>query len=105
MEEFRIVVQHGSGKPFSFWTFTSYWECYVKLLEFIQDKSKQVKPEYYVLNDFYENKYPASLSHMTKYKIESREVTDWVLYSKEKEEEKENSKIIFFDNYKKTLTK
>lgn len=106
MKEYRIVVQNGNAKPYSLWTFSSFDCCYVKLLEFIQDKSTQLRPEYYVINSFYKNKYPALLGTITTYKIECREVTEWNLYSKEVEEKRENSKIIYFNKfYKKALTK
>ena len=105
MQEFRIVVQNGSAKPYSLWTFSTFEACYSKLIAFIQYKSSQVKPEFYVLNDFYENKYPAFLNDITKYTIEHRVVNEWEKYSKEEEKQKNDNKIIYFDNYKKVLTK
>lgn len=90
---FRIVTQHGTARPFSLWTFTSFDACYCKLLEFIQNKSEQSRPEYYVINDFYNNVYPPFLNDITKYKIECREVENWELYSKNKKKRDTTPKV------------
>lgn len=94
MLEFRIVTQHGNARPFSLWTFNSFEACYCKLYEFIQDKKTHVSPEYYVINDFYDNEYPPFLNDITKYKIECREVENWELYSKNKKKKQTTPKVV-----------
>ena len=90
MQEFRILRQNGTGKPFSLWTFSSFEACYCQLLELIEDCSNCVCKDYYVFNDFYENEFFPSANY--KFKIECREVGKWRTYVTE--ENKNNKKII-----------
>ena len=80
MLEFRIIEQIGDSKPFSLWYFKTYEQCYLKLLELIDDCRDTVKKEYYVLNEFYKNEHPPFLSNIRKFKIECREVEEWFKY-------------------------
>ena len=95
MLEFRLVVQNGDARPYSLWTFPNFEACYVKLIEIIQNKSTCVRPEYYVINEFYKNTYQPFLKDITKYTIECREVTEWVLYKKENEKNNKKSNIVY----------
>ena len=90
MKEYRIVTQHGNAKPYSLWSFKTYEACYLKLMEIIQSKKSSISNEYYVLNDFFENKY-LPFGNITKYRIEVREITDWRILT-EKEKENRNNK-------------
>ena len=97
MKEFWLVIQHGNAKPYSLWTFSTFEGCYSKMLEFIFYKKKSVRPEYYVLNDFYKNEYQPFLADITKYKIEVRDVNDWkILHEKEKSSRNDNKIINLF---------
>lgn len=87
MLEFRIVIQNGNARPYSLSTYPTFEACYSQLVQLIHDKSTQVRHEYYVLNDFYNNTYPPFLGDITKYKIEWREVAEWNIYKKENEQE------------------
>jgi len=62
-------------------------------------KKKRNRP-YYVDNDFYENEYPAALNCKI-FCIKRREISDWEIYSEEKQRELENTKdnVILFKNY------
>ena len=82
MKEYRIVIQRGKGTPYSNWTFKTFEACYSKLLDLIEQQSTNVKKEYYVINNFYKNPYPAFLSDIVKYTIECREVTSWKVYDR-----------------------
>ena len=88
MQEYRILRQNGTGKPFSLWTYSSFEACYCKLLELVDDCSSCVHKDYYVFNDFYENEFFPSANY--KFKIECREVGKWKSYSNEKNIKKYN---------------
>lgn len=94
MKEYRIVVQKGNCRPYSLWTFKTFDDCYIKLLELINLQSMNVKKEYYVINNFFDNQYVPFLNDITKYTIECREVTEWRKYEKEKRHNKSTNKVI-----------
>ena len=91
MQEYRIIRQNGTGKPFSLWTYNSFETCYCKLLELIVDCSSCVHKDYYVFNDFYKNEFFPSATY--KFKVEYRQVGEWQTYEEEKQQRK-NNKII-----------
>lgn len=91
MKEFRIIKQIGDSKPYSFKTFSTFEECYIELLRLISLQEENVKKEYYVLNDFYNNQHPPFLKNIVKFKIEEREVNEWKTYTKK---ELKGNKII-----------
>lgn len=93
MKEYRIMQQIGEGKPFFFFTYHDFNIAYLELLKLIKMHQDDIKKEYYVLNDFYDNKYPPFLPDIKKFWIEEREVDSWVMCTKDKQEKK-NSKII-----------
>lgn len=96
MEEYRIVVQNGSGKPYSVWTFDNFDSCYYKLLDMIRSQCTWSNKEYYVFNDFYNNEYPPFVN-ARKYTIEHRKVSDWKIYKEKKQKNKNsnsNGKIV-----------
>ena len=82
MKEYTIIIQHGKGKPFSLHTFDNFDLCYGKLLEMIH--RPKVHMEYYVMNDFFNNKYVPFVDNITKYTIKVRNVSDWETYSQVK---------------------
>ena len=98
MLEFRIVEQIGEGTPFSLWSFKSYEQCYLKLIDLIHDCKTSVKKEYYVINEFYNNEYPPFLSDIRKFKIECREVDDWVIYNPDVKSNNKNKIVQFRRN-------
>ena len=91
MKEYRIVRQNNNAKPYSLWTFDNFGTCYCRLLELISDIGNCVTKDYYVCNDFFENKFFASAS--IKLKIEVRDVGAWKTYEEE-EMKSYNKKII-----------
>lgn len=91
MKEFRIIKQIGDSKPYSFKTFNTFEECYIELLRLISIQEESIKKEYYVVNDFYNNKHQPFLKNIVKFKIEVREVEKWETYSKK---ELKGNKII-----------
>lgn len=96
MQEYTIVIQHGSARPFTLHTYNSFEICYSSLLQMIHTNT--VKREYYVQNDFYKNTYTPFLPNITKYTIKVRKVSEWEIYSKEKHKiEKTNNIINIFN--------
>lgn len=91
MKEYRIIKQIGDSKPYSFRTFSSFEECYFELLRLIDLQKENVRKEYYVTNDFYNNEYPPFFKNITIFTIEERSVNSWKLYKQNK-----NNKIINF---------
>lgn len=74
----------------------------IKLFEMIELENERERP-YFVDNDFFNNKYNIS-TKLKYFCIKEREVSEWEKYSEEKEILNE-SKIIYFNNFKKQLTK
>ncbi len=93
MEEYRIIVQKGKGKPYSLWSFSNFNDCYMKLLEITSNHSNMVNKEFYVNNDFWNNKYQPFLPNITFYTVECRNVSKWETY---KEKSKSKNKILPF---------
>lgn len=85
MLEYRIVTQNGTGRPYSLTTYNNFTQCYAQLLALIAERQDDYTRGYYVLNDFYDNKYPPLFGEVTKYRIERREVEEWEMVSEENE--------------------
>ena len=101
MKEYGIYIRQGEGKPYMLQTFKDIDLAKIKLYEMISYEEEQQKP-YFVDNDFYDNKYNIS-TKLRYFCIRVRDVTDWEKYSEEKEIQQSN--IIYFNNFKKQLTK
>lgn len=94
MTEYRVVVCHNNAKPFSLYTFNDFHDCYAELIRLISIKQNSAKPEYYVYNDFYENIYPPIINQLTTFKIECRKVSNWEMYTENKDINTKKGKII-----------
>ena len=101
MKEYGIYIRHGEGKPYMLQIFNDIDLAKIKLFDMISLEEQRNRP-YFVDNDFYDNKYNISIK-LKYFCIKEREVTEWEKYSEEKEIEQNN--IIYFNNFKKRLTK
>ena len=101
MKEYGIYIRHGEGKPYMLQIFNDIDLAKIKLFDMISLEEQRNRP-YFVDNDFYDNKYNISIE-LKYFCIKEREVTEWEKYSEEKEIEQNN--IIYFNNFKKRLTK
>lgn len=100
MKEYALYCQINGGKPYIDMTSTCKDEILVKLYDIISYK-KERNFTFFVDNDFYNNIYN-NINIQFYFKILVRDITDWQTYSKyeeEQEEEKENSKILYFQDY------
>lgn len=71
-----------------------------KLFEMIQLEEERGRA-YFVDNDFFNNKYPFGIN-LKYYSIKVRDVSEFEKYSEEESIEKENQKIIYLQNFKKS---
>lgn len=101
MKEYGIYIRHGNAKPFMIHIFNNLDGAKLKLYDILRLEDERQRP-YYVDNDFFNNKYHYE-SKLSYYCIKVRDVSDWVLYSEEKELGNKNN-IIYFQNFKKRLT-
>lgn len=99
MKEYAIYCRIKKGKPFIVFNSTEKSVIISKLYELISYK-EEYNETYYVENDFFHNIY-IQINANWFYCIKEREVSDWQTYSKEKDLEKENNKIIYFHNFSK----
>lgn len=91
MKEYRIVMQAGNATPYTdYQYYKTFEQCYFYLLRHIDCKCRSGTKPYYVENDFYDNKYEPYLSDIFKFRIEERDVDDWVIYEKIKNTKKIN---------------
>lgn len=101
MKEYGIYIRQGSGRPYMIHIYDNINSAKLKLYEIIQLEEERQR-FYYVDNDFYNNKY-ANVNNLKYLCIKERDVSDWKNYS-ETNVDKEENKIIFFQNFKKQLT-
>lgn len=102
MKEYGIYRRNSGGKPFMIDIYKDNNSAKIRINELVaywEDKGYQ----YYIDNDYYENKYPLMLNNCFYCSIKVREVSEWLNYSEDKEDVKNNSKIIFFNNFKKSI--
>jgi len=78
-KEYTIFITCNGGMAYSLCTFNSLTDVMNSLKGMIQLENERHRP-YYVLNDFYENEYPAFLNGKT-FCIKERTVSDWEKYS------------------------
>lgn len=102
MKEYGIYIRHGSGTPYMIHIYNNINNAKQKLYEMIELDEEREKP-YFVDNDFFYNKYN-SCSKLKYYCIKCREVSEWTKFSDVETEEENNHKIIYINNYKKSLT-
>ena len=95
VKEFRIVKQVGNSKPYSLYTFSNFNDCYVHLLELIQNQQRCVNKKYYVTNAFFKNKYPAFVDGIITYTIEVRKVEEWNKYIEDNSNYRKENKIVY----------
>lgn len=104
MKEYGIYIKQGTGTPYMIHFFNNINNAKAKLYEMIELDEEREKP-YFVDNDFFDNKYKIA-TKVKYYCIKSRDVSEWTKFSEsETEIEKDNhNKIIFLNNFKKSLT-
>lgn len=80
MKKYRIIKQISYGTPYSLGEFDTFHKCYMFFLKIIKQEEENVKnltsSGFYVLNDFYENKYNLSRFSI-KIKIEKKRGKSW----------------------------
>ena len=70
-------------------SYTSKWKKLFSI-EIIEYKKTQIRPQYYVTNEFYKNEFPANFPNTTFYTIQVRDVNDWKEYNKKDESDSNN---------------
>ena len=98
MKEYCILTQYGEGCPFYSVIFNSLESAKQHLFSIADDynRKKFVRKNYYIDNDFFENKYILGLPNQVYYQIQVRTVTEWESIDLTKEIKKENGKILKF---------
>lgn len=80
MVKYRIVRQIETGNPYILGEFDNFHKCYMFFKKVIKQEEEKVKNlatcGYYVLNDFYKNKYNLT-KFSIKIKIEKRKGKYW----------------------------
>lgn len=102
MKEYGIYRRNNGGKPFMFDVCKDITSAKLKLLDLIAYWEERGY-YYYIDNDYFKNKYPFMIDHCFYCSIKVREVTEWESYTEDKIETKNNSNIIFLNNFKKTI--
>lgn len=102
MKEYGIYRRNNGGKPFMIDIYTDYITAKVRINELIS-YWEQKGYQYYIDNDYYENKYPLILNNCFYCSIKVREVSEWYNYEEHTNSIKNNSNIIFLNNFKKSI--
>lgn len=100
MKEYRIVQQIGEGKPYSLEVFKSFESCYAHLLFLIEEQQTHVNKKYFVQNSFFKNKYPEFTQNIKIYRIECRDVGNWLMLN-EKIENGLHTNLVPFNKRKR----
>lgn len=103
MKQYGIYIRQGSGTPYMIHFYDNIYSAKQKLYEMIQLEEERQRP-YFVDNDFFDNKY-SLVGNLKYFLIKERDVSDWENYSEEVTKMKNDNKIIYFNNFKKVLTK
>lgn len=103
MKQYGIYIRQGSGIPYMIHFYDNIYSAKQKLYEMIQLEEERQRP-YFVDNDFFDNKYRL-VGNLKYFLIKERDVSDWENYSEEVTKMKNDNKIIYFNNFKKVLTK
>ena len=102
-KEYCIYIMCNGGNPYYIDCYDDLIQTKIRLNELIALEKERNRP-YYVHNDFYKNEYPAMLNCKI-FCIKQRTITDWEIYSeeKEKQQEEENNipknNIVLFQKY------
>jgi len=95
--EYTIFCIFNGGKPFSLRSYNSLESAKFDLYNMVSLEKERNRP-YYVHNDFYENEYPSSISGKF-FCIKKRQVTEWEIYSEQKENKCALNNIYYFNNF------
>lgn len=100
--EYCIWIMCNGGKPYYISTYEHLQLAKIDLYNMVELEKKRNRP-YYVHNDFYENEYPETLNCKI-FCIKQREISDWEIYSEEKEKQRElentkDNNLILFEKY------
>lgn len=102
MKEYGIYRRNFGGKPFMIDTYKDYISAKIRINELVTYWEENGY-QFFIDNDYYENKYPLMLSNCFYCSIKVREVSEWQDYSEVKENIQNNSNVIFFNNFKKSI--
>lgn len=98
MKEYGIYIRCNGGVPYMIHFYDNIFSAKQKLFDMIQLEEEHGRP-YFVDNDFFNNKYNCNLD-LKYYCIKERDVSEFTVYSEEKEKSREEDKIIYFQNYR-----
>lgn len=96
MKEYGIYIRQYSGKPYMIHFYNDIDIAKFELYDMISLEEERGRP-YYVDNDFFNNTYNMS-TKLKYFCIKEREVSEWEDYSETNE--KQENKIVFFQNFK-----
>lgn len=100
MKQYGIYIRCKSGVPYMIHFYDNITSAKLKLYDMVSSDEERGR-QYYVDNDFFNNKYPFSNS-LRYYCIKVRDVSDFEVYSEEKAKEEDSKKIVYlFNNFKK----
>lgn len=100
MKEYCIYCIWNGGKPFiqgTYKTLERAKDCLYDMISLEEERGRQ----YFVDNDFYQNKY-CYVGRLKYYCIKEREITEWKKYSEEEIDIENKNKIIYINNFKKS---
>lgn len=98
MKEYGIYTICNGGTPYMIHIFNNITDTKLKLYDMISLEEERGRP-YFVDNDFFNNKYSYCVN-LKYFSIKERDVSEFRKYSEKGNIEKENSKIIYFQNFK-----
>ncbi len=103
MREYTIYIRQNSAKPYMIHFFDNIDSAKLKLYEMIALEEERGRP-YFVDNNFFVNKYHMA-GKLKYYCIKEREVSEWKKYSEEENLNINNNRIIYIDNFRKSIDK
>jgi len=98
MKEFCIYCRWNGGTPFIQGTYKTIEGAQRQLYDMIALEDERERT-YYVDNDFFKNKH-ALVGRLKYYRIDCREVSQWLPYSEEKALQSHDRKILSFNEIK-----
>lgn len=102
MKEYGIYRRNNGGFPFMLDIYKDIISVKLRINELVSNWEEKGY-QYYIDNDFYNNKYSLSFNNCFYCCIKERDVSEWTNYMENKNDIKNNSNIIFLNNFKKSV--
>lgn len=99
MKEYGIFIICNGGTPYMLHIYDNITAAKLKLYDLVSLEEERGR-QYFVDNDFFDNKYP-NCGKIKYFCIKEREVTEYIKYSDTLEKKNEENKIIYFQNFLK----